>query len=763
MTFLNPVLLAGIAAAAVPLVIHLLHRSRYQTVSWGAMHLLEDVVQTNQRRLQWHQWLLLAVRILIPILLAVLMARPLLTGFQALRGDRPISLVVVVDDSASMATRSEPDEPTRFDAATAAVEELVFGSPAGSEFVVLLAGQPHRTLLDRPTSDASLLVGALTAVQPRQDAFDAGEVLDEAAVQVAGLSHPLREVVVVSDFESSEWDTGAERPTAAAFDLTLLDVLGARREASASDAIDDVAVAEVESPRRPVSPGQTATVRAVVRNRGDADVLDLPITLRDGTADPETVRVDLPGGGEAQALFRLAVDRPGTHPLTVAIDRDDANAANNTAFCSLDVLDRVRVLLVDGDPSLVPLEGETDYVAIALAPFAAAAADRSERRIDETTEAGPLAVESIDADVWDRQPFVADRFDVIVLANVPRLSESTVDGLAGFVRDGGAAIWTAGSRIDRTWANETLVPRGLLPHVWAEPLTVRTAPLVETYTHPAVSAFNEPNFGDLSTATIRRWSPLRPFEAPANASPPSELSEPAVALRLRDGSPLLAVASLGQGTIHQWAIPLDADASDLPLKPFFVPLMQQTVTAAAAGGRTPKNLRPGDPLPLDTASTNRPRTVRVTRPDGSSRSIELRATSPGNEGEKASSTDESAVSTRDPGFYVVTARGTDDAGRTGPDDTEGESPSTTHYAVAIDPAEFDSAPLDPERLAAIADGSGASLAADVRSYRERDREARYGRDIWTPVWAILLGLLIGEVVLQRLLSGGRRPSGGRRQ
>ena len=52
MTFVNGILALGALAFSVPLVIHLLFRSRFRTVDWGAMHLLDTVVRINRRRIQ---------------------------------------------------------------------------------------------------------------------------------------------------------------------------------------------------------------------------------------------------------------------------------------------------------------------------------------------------------------------------------------------------------------------------------------------------------------------------------------------------------------------------------------------------------------------------------------------------------------------------------------------------------------------------------------------------------------------------------------
>ena len=82
MNFINGILAFGAIAFTVPLIIHLLFKSRFKTVDWGAMHLLEDVVRVNRRRLQVSNLLLLLLRCLIPAVLAFLLARPVLTGFK---------------------------------------------------------------------------------------------------------------------------------------------------------------------------------------------------------------------------------------------------------------------------------------------------------------------------------------------------------------------------------------------------------------------------------------------------------------------------------------------------------------------------------------------------------------------------------------------------------------------------------------------------------------------------------------------------------
>src|SRR6186713_151631 len=102
MSFLNAILLAGAAAFLIPLIIHLLNKRRVVTVRWGAMHLLHEALRQKKRNVKLEQLLLLLVRIGIPILLALCLARPVLTWFQNLMGGSKSSLIVLLDNSFSM-------------------------------------------------------------------------------------------------------------------------------------------------------------------------------------------------------------------------------------------------------------------------------------------------------------------------------------------------------------------------------------------------------------------------------------------------------------------------------------------------------------------------------------------------------------------------------------------------------------------------------------------------------------------------------------
>ena len=72
---LNAVLLFGLAAVAIPPIIHLLNRKRFDVVRWGAMQFLQ-VSQRTRRRVFLEEVLLMLVRMGVIGVMVLALAAP---------------------------------------------------------------------------------------------------------------------------------------------------------------------------------------------------------------------------------------------------------------------------------------------------------------------------------------------------------------------------------------------------------------------------------------------------------------------------------------------------------------------------------------------------------------------------------------------------------------------------------------------------------------------------------------------------------------
>src|SRR5690554_1450706 len=100
--FLNLVMLLGLGAIAIPPLIHLLNRRRFEVVDWGAMQFLQ-ISETTRRRLLIEEVLLMMLRMGLIALMVLGLAAPYTLVSLGHFGNRPShDVVLVFDGSYSM-------------------------------------------------------------------------------------------------------------------------------------------------------------------------------------------------------------------------------------------------------------------------------------------------------------------------------------------------------------------------------------------------------------------------------------------------------------------------------------------------------------------------------------------------------------------------------------------------------------------------------------------------------------------------------------
>lgn len=191
--FLHPWALAGLAATAIPLLLHLLARREPPTVLFPAVRYLVTTTREHQRRLKLQHLLLLLVRTALVAALVMAAAGPNLP-LRGVAGHAPSALAVILDNSPSSGT-------------------VVSGTPRLAQLQAAA-----RTLLARATADDALWLITADGIPRRGDA----RMLDEqvrglgvspfrldlgAAVGVAGqvlaVDPRAGEIVVLSDLQAS--------------------------------------------------------------------------------------------------------------------------------------------------------------------------------------------------------------------------------------------------------------------------------------------------------------------------------------------------------------------------------------------------------------------------------------------------------------------------------------------------------------------------------------------------------------------------------
>ncbi len=722
MTFLNGALSFGALAFAVPLIIHILNRSRFRTVEWGAMHLLESVIKVNHKRLHVDQLILLFVRCAIPVLLALCLARPVLTGSRLLEGDSPVSLVILLDTSYSMDT-VDPSG-SRFEKAVDAACQIVNAVSRGSEVAVIQTGGRPTPLFDQPVFDSEAVVRRLRQIKAGYGASDMQASLNVALKTVDAMSHARRELLVISDFQPADWQVIGQNtaetirgqlaslkipPT-----LTLLPI--------GQPVSSNVSVESLEFPRRALGVGQQISVRANLRNHGGTPIENARVVLRLDGAESSVSQVALAANGTTQTLFPCSFDKAGSHVIEVEVIADDPLTDDNRYAAAVTIWDSIDVLLVDGDPSGQPLQSESDYLSIALTPFTFGRVRLADLVQTQTVQSRDLTEERLKTS------------RVVVLANVSKLEPAQLQTLTAFVNDGGALLVCAGNKIDLNWYREQMFANGggLLPAAFgllkgqteadgktsAEPSTINKSSHVvaQHFDHPALEFFNEPANGDLSTAEIRRWHELADVDG---------RSDVAVLARLDSGDPLLIERRVGDGVVLQMATSCDADWSDFPVRPLYVPLMQQIITTMASGISPPRNIATGDPAVALLPGAEQSTTLSVVTPDGARRTLNTAT-----QGKLQLARFEE---TQRPGVYAMST----------------PAAETIHFVAETSRSESDLSILAEPEMVQLSKSLASTLIKSPAEYLEQDRLRRHGQEIWKFVLAAFLTFMFLELILQQ--------------
>ena len=718
MSFLVPAFAALAALALVPIAIHLFGRPRAERRVFPALAFLRasDRKTATQRRVR--DVLLLLARAAVIALVPLLLAKPFVERpSDALAGlGATESAVIVVDDSRSMGYVL--DGKQLVDRAKEEARRIVLGLGRSSEAAVLLTSKGSLAPASDLTSDRDRLTAAVAGIAPTQRTGDTGSALRRAVALLASANHPARRVYLVSDLaaHSVAGDLASVFP-AGGPTLTTVDVTHGR-------ALGNRAVTAVRVDAAPELGPHGVRVDAEIVNFDDKPASAVAVTLRlDGKAVAAGL-VDVPARGRVVKrflhTFRAPADSkpsaPGaTHDGSVEIAGGDGLADDDRRFFRADEKKSVRVLVVDGDPRTQRRDDEVWYVETALHP-----GDLDDFQFD---------VRVLSPDELTRA--AVDASDVLLLCNIKAPDAERIAFTRRLLARGGGLFLSLGSNVDPDAWNAAF--GDLLPQPLAGLRTVGA-----TRDGRDDGELAQAGVGERVDRIDRRHAILEPFAGRAQGGSADEglrearvsryaLLKPGagdrrVLLALEGGAPLLVEGRVGEGRVLLLTTTVDRDWSDLAIQPAFLPLVQQVVRYLASAPRADgeagalvSGVRSVEVGEGETA-------IAVTSPSGK-QALAL-------DGERVQGRRSvECAATGEPGVYHVSAA------------REGGSLSprpARDFAVNVDPAESDLAPIPPAQLAALTRPPASTDTSEPPRRRV---------ELWHALGLALLALLVLEGLL----------------
>lgn len=505
--------LAGVLAAAGPVIIHLLNRRRFRTINWAAMEFLLEAVQRNRRVLQVRDLILLVLRVLCVLLFGLALARPFFMGggggawqvfftsltaalvcgavgaalwanramrygafalmavllvtalvafgkqfgsgpgdSQVVDSGQAVHAVMLVDNSLSMGYQHELTG-TLLDEAKEKAREFIGQLPSGSRISVIpLCGAPGGYSLDayRSKEDAEDALEKLTVVDRALNSSEAAALALEACATAPELT---KRIILIGDQQAENWKSDS---AAAWKSLPELQVVSVNAESPENSWVADLlvqdAIADVES---------ETTFTAIIRHEGEMPRNGVQVTLSVDGAVVGTKTVDLQPEQSLPVSFDYKFDvqvepgRPAFVPCEVTLSADRLPLDDKRELV-VPVVAALPVVFIDQLGSEEDVQknrfGETYYLRRWLAP------------ITSHSEKARQLIQVRQTTAEELRPEMLEDARLVVMAGVSNPAP-VVEILNEYVRQGGQLFIAAGAEFDpATWDRVAwLDGQGILP------------------------------------------------------------------------------------------------------------------------------------------------------------------------------------------------------------------------------------------------------------------------------------------------------------
>lgn len=563
-TILHLGLAAGVALAAIPVILHLFMRQTPKKVIFPALQLLKNRHRQTKKRLRIKNWLLLLSRMALLALMALALARPACSTKASL-GDRevPTAVALVFDTSYSM-QYTERGKDRLAEAKKLADEKLRRISDSSVVYVIDSADPQIAPL--SPSAARKRLEGL--SLRPAN--LPLNFAVGQAYVALSQADLPRRVVYVLTDLARSAWDVNrpAEHLDAAGKVKggisTFIVRLGAKK-------VEDVGIVEAEPVTRLGLSADAAVIKVRLHSAGAAAKRNIDMYI-DGRKRSEKP-VAIPADGEVELELETPKLEPGPHQGEVSLSGGvDSLPFDDKRFFSFDIQPALKALIVSD------LVVDAEFVSVALE----ISESRKAFEVDSmlTTEPGLFMSESLKS------------YACIFLVNVAALTEAQWSRLNAYVHEGGGLVVAAGDRNDAESYAST-VARGLMPCALKEPVTPAKPASFAKFDamHPIFSNFADGFEKVLPIVPIYRYWKVEPAE---NAR---------TILTYLDGAPALlerGFSAVGSGKVLFWTTPLARRAdrtterdlregwNDFPLVWPFLAITRQSVSYLA--GRSGRKL-----------------------------------------------------------------------------------------------------------------------------------------------------------------------------
>ena len=534
MSFLNPFLLFGSLALAIPVLIHLVRREKSEIIPFSSLMFLLKVPKRSIRQQKMKNLLLMALRLLILALLVGAFARPYLTqpARLAANANSNRGTVLMLDTSYSM------QYGNNFDKLKSEAQKRI-DSLRASDRMAIIGFNESAALVSRPTSDKNALKAVVDTLQPSYAGtkyYEAFTLADRVLGEFAGDS---KQLVVISDFQRNGWNRSSRE------NVISTDVKTETVNLAVTDP-NNVGIESVLVDQTSFTRTYNGRLIARIRNysKDKPVVVPVSVSLNDKEAGRKMVTVS--ANASAVAEFTGFDLQLGFSKGRVRIEAEDPLKTDNEFLFAIERREKLNVLVVDTGKPRQSLYLRQAYTSTADLPFAL-----------NTIAASAITPEEI------------ARHEVVIINDVPRLPDKVRDKMDELRKTGQGQLIILAENADTGWWNTYVkLPVKATQKIFVSKDRGKPSVALTTYDQ------NHSIFKPFKTSTRVALNSAQFFAYVGVEAKPGA----AVIAKYEDGSPAIVESAKEDHGLLVFNSTVDNKSwNDLPLKPSFLPLFHEII------------------------------------------------------------------------------------------------------------------------------------------------------------------------------------------
>lgn len=585
MTFLNPAILIGLAAASIPVIIHLLNLRKLKKIEFSTLIFLKELQKNKIRRVKLKQWLLLALRIIIILLIVTAFARPTLEGISigGTTSAAKTTALFILDDTFSMSVVDQ--NGSYFNQAKQTIKKLLENSEEGDEAgLILVSGNKDEEI--QVTTNINSIVEQINTLNISNSRGTINSALIKASRIISESKNFNKEIYLLTDFQKDGIATKQNI-------IDLGNILDKQVKLYSFDysgkQVNNIGIEKLKVVTKIFEKNNPILFEVTVTNFSEQIVNNLVVSLFLGGKRSSQKSIDLQPNSSKVVQLEGTSTKKGFIDVVAEIE-DDEISYDNKRFTTIYIPKKISVLLLYDNVR------DIKFVKLALQ---SAVADGNINVIEKQSN----RINFLKLNIYDVVVFVGNKFN------------SDTDKLRKFVNDGGGLILFPSSGSDLFGYQKILKylkltePKKLV--MGSDEANSSVDFETVDYEHPLMqNIFRDEKKKKIESPIIQKYFKIFPMGKSENI------------VTLIDGSSFLSEYESGNGKIFVFNISPVLEWSDFPIKSIFAPLIYKSIFYLSTKDRSESDYLAGDPLNINLLQGNMP-LIKIVRPDKSEDIINL--------------------------------------------------------------------------------------------------------------------------------------------